>query len=334
MNNPHAMRIRPRLPRNVKVSPLSPGWSLRRSCQRGRGALRERTNVGAFPPNTHLPPGAELEQILEVDYARVRPPEGGELYLTRYGLPFYEHLLPANWLAKEWFEAKRERLRGTSTVYVLPSREVRGASLPLVVKWSRFGTDVPLDMTTLSQNVEAEFNLPFEEFSLVMELRQGAYGPCELHLRTQKPLGIYVPPQRLELWQTGRSESKFAAKAARGTAEEIDIRRQYILIYSWIKGLDLAQAADLLQVAGDEREKWLAVATWQATQQLERKGYRMLDMKPEHLIVRPQSDFSLLRDSHGEMIYAVIDYELLERTPAHEARRQLQLSRQAFREAA
>ena len=55
--------------------------------------------------------------LLGVDYFHFKTSDGGDLYLTRFGLPFREHLLPENWYAQEWFEANRERLQGTSTVY-------------------------------------------------------------------------------------------------------------------------------------------------------------------------------------------------------------------------
>ena len=43
----------------------------------------------------------------------------------------------------------------------------------------------------------------------------GLTGPSGIHIRTQKPLAIYVPSKRLQLWETGRSEHRIAAKVAR-----------------------------------------------------------------------------------------------------------------------
>jgi hypothetical protein len=137
--------------------------------------------------------------------------DGGDLYLTQMGLPFWQNLLPENWYAQEWFETKRERLEGTSTVYKVPTRRVNGVTLHLVVKWSRVGEGVPLDTFTFNKFIHAEFNSPFEEFSLLMELRKGEAGPEGIHMRTQKPLAIYMPSERLQLWQTGRSEDNIRA---------------------------------------------------------------------------------------------------------------------------
>jgi hypothetical protein len=256
--------------------------------------------------------------LLEVEYSHLKTSDGGDLYLTEHGRPFWEHLLPENWYVREWFVPNRQRLVGTSVVYKVPTKPVNGSILHLVVKWSRVGEAVPLDTLTISRFIDAEFNSPFEEFALVMELRAGDGRLPSRRVRMQKPLAIYVPSERLQLWQTGRSESKIAAKIAESPGVELDILRQYVVLYGWVKGVDLLRAADQLQLAGEQRADLFARATGLASRELERKGYRMVDMKPAHLIVRPQPDGSLLRDRQGQLAYALVDYELLERTPEHE----------------
>ncbi len=124
-----------------------------------------------------FPSPSTAMSLLGVDYFHLKTGDGGDLYLTRFGLPFWKNLLPENWYAREWFEAKRERLEGTSMVYKVPTRPVDGRVLHLVVKWSRVGEVVPLDTLTVNKFIHAEFNSPFEEFSLLMELRQGELGP-------------------------------------------------------------------------------------------------------------------------------------------------------------
>jgi hypothetical protein len=261
---------------------------------------------------------ASLIDLLGVNYAHIKTSDDGDLYLTQYGQVFWEHLLPENWYAKEWFEANRERLVGTSTVYRVPTRRLYGMELNLVVKWSRVGEDVPLDTLTINKFISAEFNSPFEEFSLLMELRAGQSGPPGIHIKTQKPLAIYVPSKRLQIWQTGRSEYRIAAKLARHPGVELDILRHYVVLYGWIKGLDITEVADRWGLAGEIREMLLARATSLVMHELELKGYRVVDMKPAHVIVRLNPDGSLLRDRNGQVVYALIDYELLERTPEHE----------------
>ncbi|MGP8021583.1 MAG: hypothetical protein ACLPRE_11435 [Limisphaerales bacterium] len=271
-----------------------------------------------------------------MDYVHLKTLDGGDLYLTHMGLPFWQNLLPENWYAQEWFETKRKRLEGTSTVYKVPTRRVNGVTLSLVVKWSRVGEGVPLDTFTFNKFIHAEFNSPFEEFSLLMELRKGEAGPEGIHIRTQKPLAIYMPSERLQLWQTGRSEDKIRAKIVRHPGVEIDILRQYVVLYGWVKGWDAVEAAEHFHLQERKRAEFLARVTCLATHELWQKGYRVIDMKPAHIILRPGRDQSLLRDRNGQLVYALVDYELLERTPEHEqsvrsANRQIYLKHMARR---
>ena len=70
------------------------------------------TAAGTPDPNLGIPAAGEQAgtpvSLLEVDYRHIKTSEGGDLYLTRYGLPFWQNLLPENWYATEWFESKRE----------------------------------------------------------------------------------------------------------------------------------------------------------------------------------------------------------------------------------
>ncbi|MGA2176756.1 MAG: hypothetical protein ABSH38_17405 [Verrucomicrobiota bacterium] len=282
------------------------------------------------------PPGGTAISLLGVDYVHLKTSDGGDLYLTRFGALFWRHLLLENWFAPEWFEAERKRLSGTGTVYRLPTRPVNGRSLNLVVKWSRVGEDVPLDTLTVNKFIHAEFNSPFEEFSLLMELRQGELGPPGIRIRTQLPLAIYVPGKRLQLWQTGRSEYRIRAKVARHPGVEIDILRQYVVVYGWIKGLDAVETAECFELGGRKSAEFLAQVTSLVTHELRQKGYHVIDMKPAHIILRPKRYRELLRDWHGQLAYALVDYELLERTPEHEqavrsANRKLYLAHMAHR---
>ncbi|MGD0613813.1 MAG: hypothetical protein ABSA69_00035 [Verrucomicrobiota bacterium] len=271
-----------------------------------------------------------------MDYHQLKAADGGEIYLTRFGLPFWRNLLPENWYAPDWFEAKRERLEGTSMVYRVPTRSVHGTALNLVAKWSRVGEVVPFDTLSVNKFIHAEFNSPFEEFSLLMELRKGEAGPQGIRIHTQRPMAIYLPNERLQLWQTGRSEDKIRAKVTRHPGVEIDILRQYVVLFGWIKGLDAVETADQFKLDGRARAEFLARTTSLVTHELWQKGYRVVDMKPAHIILRPGPDRSLLRDRNGQIAYALVDYELLERTHEHEkavrsANRQLYLKHMARR---
>lgn len=254
-----------------------------------------------------------------VDYARFQTADGGDLYLTRYGMGRWEQLLPENWFAQAWFEASRRRLAGTSTVYHTRTKPVRGRAVELVVKYNRVGEDIPGAAEGHTPFLGADFNSPFEEFALLMELRQGRHGPPQVRIRAQRPLAIYLPAGRLQLWQTGRSESRIAAKLARHPGVELDIQRQYVLLFEWIDGLDLVETADRLKLQTPMREEFMARHTSLAVHELEQKGWQILDMKAAHVIVRLTARGRLLRDRSGQVAYAVVDYELLQRTPVREA---------------
>ena len=266
-----------------------------------------------FPPRYRRTRGPGVISLIGVDYLRLKTGDGGDLYLTRFGLPFREQLAPENWYAPDWFAVRRARLPGTSAIYKVPTRPVRGVSLNLVARFSRVGQEIPLDTLTLNENIHAEFNSPFEEFALVMELRAAGLGASRARILTKRPLAIYMPPEQLQHWQTGRLESKMAAKRARHPQAELDLLRQYILLYGWIEGLNAVQAIQAVGVTGRLAETFLAETTLHAIHDLEQLGFRMLDIKPEHLVLRIRPDGSLLRRRTGNPSYALVDYELLER---------------------
>jgi hypothetical protein len=262
---------------------------------------------------TTLPPQAERVSLIGLNYARLKGHDGSDLYVTPYGLPFLEHLLPDNWYAPDWFEAKRVRLVGTSAIYRVPTKSVRGTSLDLVARFSRVGQDIPLDPRAHNENPQAEFNSPFEEFSLVMELRASRVKGPQPCILTKRPLAIHVPAQELQDWQTGRSESNLLVKELRHPEARIEMRRQYILLYGWINGLNAVQASQALGMLHSAAEKFKQEATLRASRDLEVRGFRMVDLKPEHVVLRIRPDGSLLCWRDGTPVYALVDYELLER---------------------
>jgi hypothetical protein len=87
-------------------------------------------HAGAGPPPLVFT--RRLIQGVECFHAQTAP--GGNLFLTRFGLPFAAHLHPDNWQASAWFASHRRRLRGTSTIYHTETQPVRGRSLELLVR--------------------------------------------------------------------------------------------------------------------------------------------------------------------------------------------------------
>ncbi len=293
----------------------------------------------AIPSVRPTPVGPQsIVSVLGVTYVHRHTSDGGDMYHTEFGLPFADLLELENWYERSWFLAHRQRLKGTSAVYRIRTKEVEGRRLDLVVKNCRVGEDVPLDTKTLLEFINTEFNSPWEEFALVMELRQGKHGPSSLQIQTQEPLAIYVPPQVMQLWQSGRSVDKFNRIKARHPGVDIDILRQYKLIYRWIEGEDIVELlTERARLEGQALDRRLQAMTRQAIADLDRKGFAVADMKPAHVIIgeRDVAEIDALGRDGGPRArprqvarvrrllrqgrYSVVDYELLLRTAAWEA---------------
>jgi len=236
-----------------------------------------------------LSKGAAAINVLGVDYLHCTTSDGGDIYLTDFGIPWHKHLKLENWFDRAWFKKNRNRLQGTSFVYKVPTKIVDNEELRLVVKNSRVGEDVPLETHTLEQFINTEFNSPWEEFALTMEMRKGDYGPDDFKIKTQEPLAIYVPPHRYQTWQTGRSKSKINRISARHPGLDLDILRQYKLIYRWIDGFDIVELLEKMGCNDDELNHLLEPFTSQAIDDMALKGYVVADMKPVHIIITDET---------------------------------------------
>ncbi len=139
-----------------------------------------------------------------------------------------------------------------------------------------------------------------EEFGLVMELRHGNFGPDHIRIRTHRPLAIFTPPEQYQLWKLGRDTYRFRihrrllAENQESTVKaiELDIMRIYVLLYDWVKGED----AENCWKNGDLDTAEIQSMLHLVTDELKQKGFRVLDNKPKHFILRKQrSDGALLR---------------------------------------
>jgi len=276
-----------------------------------------------------------LVNVLGVVYAHYKTSDGGDIYLTRFAEEYQRHLEINNWYEKEWFNKNKIRLAGTGSVFKVPTKEVNGRVLELVIKNSRVGEDVPLDTHTLQEFCDAEFNSPWEEFSLVMELMECQSGLRRIH--TQLPLAIYVPPERMQIWQSGRSRAKINRIRAKHPGIDLDILKQYKLIYKWIEGKDLLEIFNHICIDENSRHEHLKRLDATVMSHLMANGYLVADMKPEHIIIN-EDDSRLIeelgkggQDSIKKQLdyiyeiinagnYSVVDYELMLRTPEHEAK--------------
>lgn len=281
-------------------------------------------------------PAAFKIRSFGLDYVRMHECDGGILYVTSFGWPLLENLLPGRWYTDGVFSRFGTRLPGgTGSVYRVSTVSHRQRRADLVVKFSRFAQEVPLfaDGTSVSltddQYANARFNGPFEEFGRLMELRTSVRGPAGLRIRTKLPLAIYEPAEEYELWRTGRSMGRFIAyqppDAAAvsspgpfihpppGDAGPLDaepvplnIMHDYVLLFGWVEGQDAEQLFEQGLLSAEE----FATIMPRVTRELELKGFEMLDNKPKHVILRRRRDGSLMR-RHGQLVYTLVDYELL-----------------------
>lgn len=281
------------------------------------------TFQGGHQPAFDDVPPQHRHHLLGVDYVHVRGLQGGDLYVTRFGWPVAEYLLPGKWFAGQEFSKVGRALTGaTGAVYRVPVVHPVTRRLALVVKFSRFGQDTNVTVvdpelrcdTQLARRIaNAQFLPPFEEFGNLVQLRRSP-GPI---IRTKQPLAIYSPPTRYLDWELGRSAhllSHYAqqllhCQTTRPESELIRYNpdRMYILLYRWTKGIDAVQACADGFLSTAEMEKLTHVTR----ECFMKKGWIVLDHKPGHIIVRSScKEHSLIR-RHGEIIWALIDYELL-----------------------
>jgi hypothetical protein len=167
-------------------------------------------------------------------------------------------------------------------------------------------------------------------------MKESKFGPENLIMKTQHPLAIYVPPGEMQLWQSGRSRSKINKIRAKHPSVDLDILKQYKLIYQWIEGLSMAEIFEQVKIEHDERIHHLKTLDKAVMADIELKGYHVADSKPEHIIISPEHTERALeigrsgaKDAVTDQIYylytiinndeySIVDYELLLRSPEHE----------------
>ncbi len=272
-----------------------------------RDAIKKIEGIAAY-----LAP-QPLVTVLGVKYLHLRMDDGTDLYVTEHGLPFTKCLMPENhWADDAWMKEHGVRLPGTSAVHRVWTKTVGGRSKEIVIKWNRMGQDIPGETQVLG-DATAEFNSPFLEFSLVLELRKSG-SEALARLYTHRPLAIYVPRKFIRAEQLGRRPHRMEAIERSHDGIAIDWNRNYAVIYEWMKGIDAVEAHRKELLDNDA----MATLIECARKDLDSQGFTVSDNKPQHIIVRPRQDGSLATDRAGKLLYGLVDFELLKRTPARE----------------
>jgi hypothetical protein len=286
---------------------------------------------------TSVPAPLELssKKAFGVDYSHIKTSDGGDLWLTGYGRPLEKFLVPEAWHTDGWYYkgSNAGSSTGSSRTYLVNTREVDGVSRRLVVRWSRFGEAIP-GIENMSERPDvmerygvtyadintAKFNNPFQEFGLVLQLRDSSKRDGS-RILTQKPLAIYSPPPRKQQSQQRqdslvRFHQDIMDKDQSGVLEGERIRlendRTYALLYERIEGENAVKALRALGY-NDEgiMQLWSDVA-----KDLGERGFVIIDGKPDNLIVRVGVDSAgtrtLLR-RNDKIVTGIIDYELLAR---------------------
>jgi hypothetical protein len=271
-------------------------------------------------------PFALWRRVYGVPYVQLDDAKGGRLWVTRHGWRHLRHLDPSQWYFERRYDRQGERLsRGTGAVYRVTSHDSSGRPLALVVKFSRMAQDIPVHVSSqfpgsVPRHVvdSAVFNDPFQEFGVLERLREGRLGPPELRILTKRPLAVYSPGRRFEPWQLGRTEGCFrrhqrqlqqdqTGRPPGMSPVELCIQRQYIYLFHWTRGQD---GEDLVR-RGLLSAADAAALVEQVVEDLAAKGFRVLDTKPNHIILRQRRDGQLLRRD-GKLVYALVDFELLQ----------------------
>ncbi|TWU36196.1 hypothetical protein [Novipirellula artificiosorum] len=264
-------------------------------------------------------------KVYGVRYVFVVDDDDNEFYVTRLGWRLLENLQSENWYKDKAYAKRGERLvEGSGVVYRVPTTNSRGIDQNLVVKFSRFAEEVPLQVAkTFPDKMPAEvvqgamFNDPFQEFGLLVDLRNGHFGRKTLKIMTKHPICIFSPARKCAPWRLGRERGRFdryrSGMAANNDSKyskmDLDFERQYVYLFAWVKGTN----ADVCAQQGLITAQEAGEITMRAADEMRDKGFRVLDNKPSHVILRQRSNGELLR-RNGELVYALVDFELLLRT--------------------
>ncbi len=268
------------------------------------------------PPAAGLPADAEEVSVMGVRYVRVSYSAGDEVYLTEDGLAFIAHLDPGNfWTDSAWFKENSRKLSGTSTVFKVHTKPARGFGKDIVLKWNRMGQEV-IREEDLLDGLPGEFNSPYEEFSLVYDLRRGGRLGGR-RIATHRPLAIYVPGKTGTPERFGRKGWLMEPKIAAHKEVTLDVYRNYAVIYEWIKGIDAAEACRRGDITTTEMEQLAS----RAAAELREIGFLVGDNKPQHVIVRSGPTGLPVTGRDGRPLYALVDFELLARTSEYEQER-------------
>jgi hypothetical protein len=262
-----------------------------------------------------------------VDYQWLRLNDEGDLFVTPLGMPYLDYLMPKRWYENEKYMRNGTRQPdGIGTVYRVTVQNDKKRKMDLVIKFSRFAQRTLLytasrlpEGLSFGSAAGAHINNPFEEFGLLFKLRSHSRLRGTTALLTKRPLAIFSPSKKWSPDTLDRSRWRFdrslesirrdQQNAGREAEIDLDISREYILLFQWVKG---ENAWDMYQ-RGQLTEEQMNHLTARVKNDLALASFRVLDHKPQHIILRSRRNGFV---SHsGEPAYALVDFEMLEFRP-------------------
>jgi len=267
----------------------------------------------------------EKVSVYGVEYNHFKTKQG-DLYVTNEGMRYLKHVRPESWYVGGRYAREGTQL-GRVTVTCRYRSQPKDArfGVDLVVKWSRVGNELstahmPAKPLVPANVIEgARFCSPFEEFGLVREVAQGDFGPPDIKIKTQTPLAIFAPNRLAEdRHMLGRTHEEFEDAVTRlkeyghpgdDMPVELELLKSYAVLYKWLPGEDAHELAKKGVISSAESRDLLG----RAFRELEAKGFWMIDIKPQHIILE-QRKGSVVTDEFGRPAYGLCDFELFERT--------------------
>lgn len=242
--------------------------------------------------------------------------DGGDLWLTEWGWPWREHLLPERWYENGAYIKNGRRLQySTGHVYKV-CVTVGTKHLAFVTKLSRVAQRVS-SSGLISSNAEprTSFSSPFEELGQLSLLR-GSDAP-QRYLFTKRPLAIFSPGARVPAWMLDRIGHEFSRAVRRVDAEArqsndtealtLEADRDYFTLFAWVNGYNLQELVQMGRISLAEMHQ----IDQEVRLRLKTLGFSVADHKPDHIIVRLDPEGNPRR-RNGKLVVALADFELLE----------------------
>jgi hypothetical protein len=260
---------------------------------------------------------SDVVRAFGVEYLHQTTTDGGDLWFTRWGWPVRQYLTPERWFTNDAYTKSGTRL-GYSTGHVYRMSVTAGTrKLTFVVKHSRVAQRVASSgLIEFGSEMRTSFSSPFEELGQLNLLRE-SHAP-RAYVFTKRPLAIFSPGTRAPAWMFDRIGHEFSLAKRRVQADAVahqamnsvslEPDRDYITLFEWVNGFNLQELVKMGRISVEEMQS----VDREVRRRLQLLGFSVADHKPDHIIVRLDSN-GVPRRRNGNLVVALADFELLER---------------------